>query len=158
MYRTASFILLTALGPLGCGDVFNSNRKVASEEFSLERELANQTRLVVEAASGNITITGVAGAEVVTVEGTREVHAETVDEAQQELAELQVDVEESPDEIVVRTIQPEDNERRNFVVNYEIGLPGNLAVVVASSNAPSAFLPLTTVNGVKKGPEPLMLA
>jgi hypothetical protein len=32
------------------------------------------------------------------------------------------------------------------------------STIEASSNAPSAFLPLTTVNGVKKGPEPLMLA
>jgi hypothetical protein len=37
MCRTATFILLIALGLLGCDDVFNSDREVASEEFSLEQ-------------------------------------------------------------------------------------------------------------------------
>ncbi len=56
MYRTAIFVLLTALGLMGCGDVFNSNRKVASEQFSIERELANQTRLVLQAINGTVAI------------------------------------------------------------------------------------------------------
>ena len=62
-----------------CGDVFPSDRKVVSEEFSFEHEVANQTRLVLEAINGTISIAGVAGADVVTVDGTREVHAETLD-------------------------------------------------------------------------------
>ena len=49
---------------------------------------------------------GVAGTDVVTLEGTREVHAETVDEAEQGLPEVQIDVEEFAEEIAVRTIQP----------------------------------------------------
>lgn len=153
MYRTAISILLIVIGLLACGDDSNSDRKVASEEFSVERELANQTRLVLEAINGSITITGVAGADVVTVEGTREVQAETVDEAQQGLAEIQVDVEELAEEIVVRTVQPEDDDRRNFVVNYGISLPGNLAVVVTSVNGNIAVsstennVSIETVNG-----------
>jgi DUF4097 and DUF4098 domain-containing protein YvlB len=134
MYRTATSILLIALGLAACGDAFHSKRKVASAEFSFEQVVANQRRLVLEAINGTITITGVAGADVVTVEGTREVHAETVDEAEQGLPEVQVDVEDFAEEIVVRTIQPQDNQRRNFVVNYEISLPRNLAVLVTSAN------------------------
>jgi DUF4097 and DUF4098 domain-containing protein YvlB len=134
MYRTATFILPIALGLLGCGDISNSDRKVASEEFSFEQEVASQTRLVLEAINGTISITGVPGADVVMVDGTREVHAETLDEAQQALPELQVDVEKFAEEVVVRTVQPSDNDRRNFVVNYEISLPANLAVVVTSAN------------------------
>lgn len=134
MYRTATFILPIAHGLLGCGDTFNSDRKVASEEFSFEQEVANQTRLVLEAINGIISITGVAGADAVMVDGTREVQAETLDEAQQALPELQVDVEKFAEEVVVRTVQPNDNDRRNFVVNYEISLPANLALVVTSVN------------------------
>lgn len=134
MHRTATSILLIAAGLAACGDVFPSDRKVVSEEFSFEQEVANQTRLVLEAINGTISIAGVAGADVVTVDGTREVHAETLDEAQQGLPEVQVAVEEFEEEIVVRTIQPQDNERRNFVVNYQINLPRNLSVVVTSAN------------------------
>ena len=134
MHRTATSILLIAIGLAACGDVFHSHRKVVAEEFSFEQEVANQTRLVLEATNGTISIAGVAGADVVTVEGTREVHAATVDEAQQALPEVQVNVEEFAEEIVVRTIQPQDNERRNFVVNYEINLPRNLSVLVTSAN------------------------
>jgi len=134
MHRTATSILLIAVGLAACGDVFPSDRKVVSEEFSFEQEVANQTRLVLEAINGTISIAGVAGADVVTVDGTREVHAETLDEAQQGILEVQVDVEEFAEEIVVRTIQPQDNQRRNFVVNYEISLPRNLAVLVTSAN------------------------
>lgn len=134
MHRTATSILLIAAGLAACGDVFPSDREVVSEEFSFEQEVANQTRLVLEAINGTISIAGVAGADVVTVDGTREVHAETLDEAQQGLPEVQVAVEEFEEEIVVRTIQPQDNERRNFVVNYEINLPRNLSVVVTSAN------------------------
>ncbi len=134
MYRTATSILLLAIGLLGCGDDFNPDRKVASEDFSVERQLADQTRLVLDATNGTVTITGVAGAEVVTVEGTREVRAKTLDEAQQALPEVQVDIEEFAEEIVVRTVQPPDDDRRNFVVNYEISIPEDLAVVVTSVN------------------------
>jgi DUF4097 and DUF4098 domain-containing protein YvlB len=134
MYRTATSILLIALGLATCGDAFHSERKVASAEFSFEQAVANQRRLVLEAINGTITITGVAGPDVVTVEGTREVHAKTVDEAEQGLPEVQVDVEKFEEEIVVRTIQPQDNQRRNFVVNYEISLPWTLAVLVTSAN------------------------
>jgi DUF4097 and DUF4098 domain-containing protein YvlB len=134
MHRTATSILLIAVGLAACGDVFPSDRKVVSKEFSFEQEVANQTRLVLEAINGTISIAGVAGADVVTVDGTREVHAETLDEAQQGLPEVQVAVEEFEEEIVVRTIQPQDNERRNFVVNYEINLPRNLSVLVTNAN------------------------
>ncbi len=134
MHRTATSILLIAVGLAACGDVFRSDRKVVSEEFSFEQGVANQTRLVLEAINGTISIAGVAGADVITVAGTREVQAETLDEAQQGLPEVQVDVEEFAEEIVVRTIQPQDNQRRNFVVNYEISLPRNLAVLVTSAN------------------------
>lgn len=79
MYRTATSVLLIAVGPVACGDVFHRDRKVASEEFSIEQGVADQTRLVLEAINSTITITGVAGADLVTVEGTREVHAEPRD-------------------------------------------------------------------------------
>lgn len=119
----------------GCDDGLSSDgsdRKVASAPFSFEEAVAVQTRLVVEAINGPITITGVAGADVVTVEGTREARAETEAEAQQGVTELQVEVEALAEEIIVETLQPEEPDPRDFVVNYEISLPPNLAVVEVS--------------------------
>ena len=54
--------------------------------------------------------------------------------AERYLDDLQVEVEDRGDEIVIRTIQPDHNQGRNYVVEYTITLPVDLKVAAGLVN------------------------
>jgi DUF4097 and DUF4098 domain-containing protein YvlB len=62
------------------------------------------------------------------------VTSDSAEDAQAGLQVLEVRVSEGPDVLLVRTIQPQDSGDRDYIVNYRITLPRNLAVIVNNVN------------------------
>ena len=118
------------IGPIGPG---NNNDVTVREPFSFNVAIGGQTRLRLEGVNGSVDISGSTSASTVVIAGERRVDAGSQEDAQTGLGLLQVNVNEGPDVISVRTIQPQ-SDGRNYVVDYRITLPRNLAVIVANVN------------------------
>ena len=126
-------ILLT-----GCGnDTTTSATSVgggqATAPFSFDVTVAGQTRLRLEAINGTVDIAGSTSANTDSVTGIRRVRSDSAQDAGDQLPNLEVRVTEGVDVILVRTIQPEDDDR-DYVVDYVITMPRELAVIVNNVN------------------------
>ncbi len=116
----------------GCDDDGTGPRDDrAEQEFSFETDASAVSRLRVEGINGGIDITGSATANLVTVQGVREVRGP---DARSHLADLQVEVQTVGDQVVARTTQPPSSGNRQYTVDYEIVIPRRLAVTVVNAN------------------------
>ena len=106
----------------------------ASEAFSFEVAVEQQTRLRLEAINGNVVINGQAGIQSVIVSGERRVESTSQRDADNHLDALYVQVRDRSDEVFVRTVQPRNAMHRNYVVHYTITVPQDLAVDVTHVN------------------------
>jgi hypothetical protein len=116
------------------GDNVSNTDFVAADSFSFEVEIGVHTRLSLEGINGNITITGLSGANSIIIEGERRVGSESTQDAEEHLQELEVSVTDMQSYVRVRTIQPDHSHGRSYVVDYTITLPQELEVVVANVN------------------------
>lgn len=108
---------------------------VANRDFSKNVPVAGQSRLHLDAVNGEIVITGQPGAMSVTVTADLRVGSNGSQlDADKGLTQLEVIVSDLSDEIFVRTLQPNNLDGRQYVVNYSIAVPGNLAVEVTQVN------------------------
>ena len=105
----------------------------ASAPFSFDVTVAGQTRLRLEAINGTVDIAGSTSANTVSVTGERRVRSDSARDAADQLPNLEVSVTEGVDVILVRTIQPE-NDDHEYVVDYVITMPRELAVIVNNVN------------------------
>jgi DUF4097 and DUF4098 domain-containing protein YvlB len=115
------------------GGVSNTD-SVAAEPFSFEVAAQGPMRLRLEGINGTISVVGSSGARSVSITGERRVGSESMEDAQAALQLLQVKVEELASEVFVETIQPQDNQGRNYVVDYTVTLPRNFAVSIMNIN------------------------
>lgn len=119
--------------PTGPGDVNDTSFK-AEEEFSFKVDVADHTQLRLEAINGSITISGETESDSVVIEGIKQVGSYSFEDAEAHLPLLDVIVQDLGDEVYVRTTQPQQSNGRNYVVDYEILLPGNFEVDVVNGN------------------------
>lgn len=111
----------------------SSTNIVAERAFSYQAAASPQSTLSVSGVNGTITITkGASG--TVTISGVRRVGSDSFSDAQSRLEGLQVQVTTVGSEIRVETSQPVDTQGRNYVVNYEIGIPANIHVSARNDN------------------------
>jgi DUF4097 and DUF4098 domain-containing protein YvlB len=108
----------------------DESRADASDPFSYEINASNHTGLRLVGVSGAITITAGAQAGAVVVSGERSVRSGSRADAEAHLQELDVRVEEVGDWIYVETVQPSDNQGRNYQVDYRITVPRDFDVRV----------------------------
>jgi DUF4097 and DUF4098 domain-containing protein YvlB len=106
----------------------------AEEPFSIDIARQNRTMFSLEGISGSVRVTGSPGASSISVTGVRRVESSSVEDATAHLAQLEVEVDSSQAEVVVRTIQPSNSAGRNYIVNYVISLPEDLVVDIANVN------------------------
>ena len=132
----APLLLSLAAASAGCmADIFgNDGRVVTDNPFEVAVDVTTQTNLQLEAINGSITVTGEPGRSSVLVTGLREVQADNLEEAEAGLELLDVVVSELQDAIRVRTIQPEAPDGRSYVVNYQITVPADFAVLILNAN------------------------
>jgi hypothetical protein len=118
----------------GPGDGVDNTDFVAEEPFSYGFEVAGQTRFWLEGMNGHVSITGVSEFDSVIVAGAKRVGSESLDDAQEHLADITVVVTDRGTEFYVETQQPEDTGGRNYVVNYEVSVPDDMKVVAHNVN------------------------
>ena len=143
---------VTGPGPVGPGG--GGNDVAVEEPFSFNIAVAGQNRFRLEGINGNIEISGSTSANTVVIRGERRVESNSEEDARAGLEQLRVTVTEGGDVILVRTIQPQQDDDRNYIVNYRVTLPRNLAVIVNAVNGNidvgsiNARVTVTSVNGV----------
>lgn len=107
---------------------------VAREPISFNLASTGRTRLVLAGINGSVLVTGTPGASQVTIAGERRVGSDSLADAQAQLPNLQVGVQESGSDIVVHTVQPQNSGGRSYVVDYQISVPAALALNIAHVN------------------------
>ena len=106
----------------------------ATELFTQTVVTTGQTGLTITGANGRIHILGVAGADVVSIRATKRVRSADIQDARDGLAEIRVIVETTPVGVRVRTDQPVDGSKRDYIVDYEITVPADFAVTGVNGN------------------------
>jgi hypothetical protein len=112
------------------GDNVSNTNYVAKESLSFKVAKGSNTKLRVVGITGTIKITGAAQSDTVFIDAVKSVGSESTRDAEEHLPELIVTVEESSNEIFVKTTQPGETYGRNYVVDYTINLPKNMLVTV----------------------------
>ena len=115
-------------------DDFGNNDVVAREAFSIDIDVTTQFRLRFEGINGNVDILGRSDAAAVRVTGEKKVGSNTRQDAQRRLNDIEIVVNERTDEIIIGTLQPDNTQGRNYVVDYTITLPVDLAVAAILLN------------------------
>jgi DUF4097 and DUF4098 domain-containing protein YvlB len=154
----AIVILFTGLISFGCSDVIvdpeiNSPGGIidykykASEPFLYNVDLANHTTLRVEGINGEVNVHSVSGTNQITISGEKIVSADTYRDAYTSLANINIEVYESSNELFVKTKQHEFSDGRSYKVNYTISVPSNLNVFVKNVNGKIGGRVSVPING-----------
>ncbi len=142
------FAALTSVALFGCGGGVDINVDssfpqitpirntdfVAREPINFNLASAGRTRLVLSGISSSIVVNGAAAGSYVTITGERRVGSDSLADAQAQLPQLLVEVQELGADVLVRTSQPRDTGGRSFVVDYQISVPASFALSIASLN------------------------
>ena len=116
-------------------DITSAKMYVSQEPFAIALDATNASRFTLTGVNGDIQVVGVSRSDSVFLVGTREVGSrESQTDATIRLQDLQVHFDQQGDTILVRTIQPANQEGRNYTVNYEITLPEFFVVRLAAAN------------------------
>jgi DUF4097 and DUF4098 domain-containing protein YvlB len=112
--------------------------------FSQDVTVAAHTGVRIEAVNGEVAVTGQPGATTVSVSATLKVGSDTLADAQNGLALLDVQVTDATSEVVVQTMQPANPMGRQYLVEYDVTIPPGLAVDVGQANG---HVNITAVSG-----------
>ncbi|MEJ2218208.1 MAG: hypothetical protein P8099_16485 [Gemmatimonadota bacterium] len=126
--------LLVSLIAAGCDWGVGPDDVVLSEPFDYQQDATGRTRFRVVGINGDITITGVAQGDTLRATGFRRVRNCSRSQAEQWMAQLQVQVSATADEIVVQTVQPLDTNPCTLEVEYEVTVPARLAARAVNVN------------------------
>jgi len=131
-------IPLTFIALSGCSEqpfenVDNTNHS-ASQEFNYEIPVASMARLKLTGINGPIDVVGVVDSRTVRIWGERQVASESHRDAESYLDQLTVGLVQSHDELVVRTIQPENTHGRTCTVVYHLRVPLTWNIQISNVN------------------------
>jgi hypothetical protein len=135
------FIFLASLILSACSSGSDSGVSVVSntdfeavESFNIVVPVVNHTLFSLTGVRGEMNINGDAGANSVTITGIKRVLSESVEDAEAQLQNLQINVQDLLDEVRVETIQPANTGGRTYIVNYTVTLPKFLMNNVSNLN------------------------
>jgi DUF4097 and DUF4098 domain-containing protein YvlB len=126
--------------------------------FSEEVPIVAHLGLRLEAVNGEVEVTGQPGATSIKVTATLRVGADTLPDAQAGLALLEVQVTDAPGEVLVQTVQPSNPQGRQYIVNYTITLPPDLAADVSQANGHVTVEGVESPVGVDQGNGTVLLS
>ncbi len=112
----------------------------AKETFTTELPLVNHTGIRLEAVHGNIEIEGRDDINSVTVIAQKWALADSLEDAEANMNNLEILVTDQIDEVLIQTIQPENILRRRYLVDYHIILPSALETEVTLINGDISVL------------------
>ena len=122
------------LCPNNSNDNVSNTNFTAEDSFSYEIDVMDHAGLSLEAINGTIVVSGKSEANSVKITGVKQVQSESTRDATVHLEELMVDVQDLKNGIIVRTVQPNQSEGRNYIINYTITLPQNMDIKINSVN------------------------
>lgn len=135
-------VICTALASvaIGCDD---SSSIIGSEgrEYEAEAELAHVASFAVdgslriEALNGTVEVNGTDTTATISIRAVRRVEADSQEEADAGLQDLQVIIDSSSaGEFVVTTTQPTQSGNRNYIVDYAVVLPATARLHINQAN------------------------
>jgi hypothetical protein len=134
----AILALLAVAVSTGCDDDdptgVRNNNFAAEEPFSFDIQLTTQTGLDLQGINGTIEITGVPGSTSVSVTGEKRVESDSVEDAEAQLALIEINVNSPAEAVEVATEQPAHANGRNYIVNYTIEVPQVFGIHVTNIN------------------------
>ncbi len=129
---------LTLLGQLtGCSDtnplVTNERDYEARAAFSYAIAAGDQSGFRIENINGPINI-GTTTRDTVVIEGERIVESTSLEDAEDHLSDVRIEFSTATDELVVRTVQPDDSSKRSYEVEYDVRIPATWSVYADNIN------------------------
>jgi hypothetical protein len=115
------------------GDVGN-NDFVASEPFSLQFDVTNQTGIRADAINAAFEVVGVEGLNTISITGEKHVGSSSMEDAEEHLQFLIVSAVDHGHEILIETEQPEYAGGRNYSFDFLIEIPVDFDVAIAVAN------------------------
>jgi len=112
----------------------SNNNYSAAEPFHFDVSLNNQPALYLNGINGPIEVIGVAEASHIQLTGERKVESDSRTDAREYLEQLEVQINQRQDAIYVKTIQPNENHGRNFIVSYNLRIPATLDLIIVNVN------------------------
>ncbi|UCF63409.1 MAG: DUF4097 family beta strand repeat protein [bacterium] len=106
------------------GDVNNLDYE-ARESFYFDIPDIGFNALHVEAINGNIEVISIAQLDTISIEGNRIVKSESLEDAQEHLPDLLVVIDQSTNNLSIRTEQPDQTNGRSYQVDYKIHIPAD---------------------------------
>jgi DUF4097 and DUF4098 domain-containing protein YvlB len=110
----------------------DSRKFFANESFSFTVNVTDQATLRIEGITGTVDVTGKSGINSIVISGEKRVDSGSKKEAEEHLRNLKVDVQELTDEVFIKTIQPENTRRANYVIDYAITVPDDMEALVGN--------------------------
>ena len=107
----------------------------AEETFEFEFAAKQKSKLTLKGVNGNIYVEQLHAQSSFKVVGTKKAYSYSQQEAENQLYNLEVAVEDNYDELKVTTIQPQENGKKNFTVDYWICLPKNVELKIYATNS-----------------------
>jgi len=105
------------------GDNVSNLDYEAKESFTYQIPDIGFLALQVEAINGNIGVKAISQLDTILIRGERIVKSESLEDAQEQLQNLQVVIDQSTNLLIIRTEQPKQTNGRSFQVNYGIEIP-----------------------------------
>ena len=131
-----------------------SGDAVATEQFSLQFPTTGSRVLGfrLQGINGNVDVSGRArsSSTVVTITGEKRVQSVSLEDAEEQLAELDIELGQTGTDATITTVQPSDTRGRIYTIDYTILLPLDLLVGVTNTNGDitvqTIFSDVTVVN------------
>jgi len=128
-------MLLGGMTQTGCAEVDpapsqGASQAVVEEAFSLQIDADDLSLLTIAARAGNIRIAGVAGNDVVQIEGVKRVVASTRSRAEAALAALDLETTTAGGHSRLETVQPADGLR--YEIDLTLTIPPLLDLTITS--------------------------
>ena len=140
----AVLAMLTLLISFGCSETLvepevNVNgdgvtKVKARKSFSQTVDLTSQSFLKVEGINGTVTVESVSGTNQVSISGEKVVSADTYQDANSHLKDIEIEIDELTSELLVKTVQPQFSIGRSYAVDYTIKVPDHINVIVKNDN------------------------
>ncbi len=104
------------------------------ENFLYTRAVSGKSEVLITNINGTITVIGVDTISEARISGTKIVKDQSEDAATRHMADITVDIQDSPSALTIRTLQPGTSGDRSYQVNYELLLPSSWRVTVNDVN------------------------
>jgi hypothetical protein len=105
-----------------------------SENFEFHTEPGQSKQFLLNNTNGTISIEGSSDGDTVKITARKIVRAETEEEAQSLLSEIEIEREEVPSAVRVRTRHPDGRHGISFQVDYMVTVPETWAISVQNKN------------------------